>query len=1043
MFMITIGGAALAQKPTEPEAALELPDVRDPARPAKIALFRAPGFPTLEAPAIDDAILTKALAGLPVDTLASADDVKNKLKIRDYDILILPYGSAFPLGAWTQIRAFIEHGGGLVVLGGAPFHWPVRYLAEKGEQGKPGPGRWVPGTRQPTFARELLIGPAEKINITDEKLMLCSGAPWGGSMLKNISYTFALTLRFTTKKDFDKEDGTSGPRDAIARPIFHMVRANDQIPTGCPLIEIDRIRGSEAGARWVFVTSDAALDAEAIRECAVRSLAGAVELDARPVYASIEPGENANIRISLKKPFIRKGETPAGAAKITAYGPDGGRGWSLVAQAAFSGPAELRTAEAQLLNIQKPGLYTVEVEVAPEGGPGAGAPMRVTTGFWVRDAKLLKSGPKITVSLDWLRKDGVVFPIVGTTYMASDVHRKFLFEPNPYLWNRDFATMREQGVNFVRTGLWTGWQRAMLDPGAIDEATLRALDAYVMTAARHGIIVCFNFFAFQPPAFGGSNPYLDPRSLEGQKTFVALVARRYRDCNWIHYDLINEPSYCPPENLWSNRPIGDDHEKREWAQWIHRRFGDDLVALRDMWREPWGDIVAIPKPEDFNYAMTRESKRPRKAADFNKFSHEVVTNWAGQLRTAIRDAGGDVLVTLGQDEGGAWMRPSQQLYASSVDYTAIHTWWNNDDLLWDGIVTKVPGKPNVIQETGLMRLEDIDGFPWRTPKAAAELLERKFAFAFASRGAGAIEWAWNINPYMPVENESVIGIWRPDGTAKPELSVMKQFGDFFTKAAPLLEDYAPSEVLVVLPHSRLFAGRQKGVDAVKEIVRALAENFSILPTVVSEMRLRNEHLAGVKLVIVPSAEMLETEAAVVLNAASRSGIKVLFTGWVEGDPYGALTQPLAALGICDAGTPVSMHEKFKLVNDSVYLTFDDNRGQWLRKSNKNGGPDFDKDTIWHEPLPVEFARDSTGVRKLLAMALSKSGVDARESNDPVKVTILHSLKVSLVVAVNETSADLDRAVRVDAKEFKINVRAGRSKMLLINRANGEILASTE
>src|SRR5262249_15139859 len=156
----------------------------------------------------------------------------------------------------------------------------------------------------------------------------------------------------------------------------------------------------------------------------------------------------------------------------------------------------------------------------------------------------------------------------GTTYMASDVHRKFLFEPNPVVWDRDFAGMQKLGANFVRTGLWTAWTRAMLDSGAIDEGVLRALEAYVQVAASHGIVVCFNFFASQPPMFGGTNPYLDPRALEGQKALLLAVASRFKGCNWVHYDLINEPSYSPADQLWTNRPIGDEWEKRAWTDWV-------------------------------------------------------------------------------------------------------------------------------------------------------------------------------------------------------------------------------------------------------------------------------------------------------------------------------------------------------------------------------------------------------------------------------------------------------------------------------------------
>ncbi|MBI3820238.1 MAG: hypothetical protein HY286_16210 [Planctomycetes bacterium] len=1031
---------ASAQKPPDPELQLELPDVRDPARPPKIALFRSPGFPTVDAPEIDASVLDKALAGLPVDILASADDIKNKLKIRDYDVLILPYGSAFPSGPWTHLRSFVEHGGGLVVLGGAPFHQPVRYEAKKDTESKLAAGLWIPGTRQPTFAHELLIGPAEKINITNEKQQILPDAGWSGPVLQKITATYALTLRFTTKKDFDKEDGTSGPRDAIARPVVHMVREQDGIPVGCPLIEIDRIRGSEAGARWVFVTSDAVLDAETIRRCATRALEGACELEARPAAACIEPGATAVIRVLYRKPFVRKGAVSLQSVQLNAFGPNGTRAWTGVAQVTLNGAAEFRVGEGEFLNIQKPGLYTVEV-----GATGVdGESYRMTTGFWVRDAKLLNSGPKMSVSADWLHKDNKVFPVIGTTYMASDVHRKFLFEPNPYLWDRDFATMRANGVNFVRTGLWTGWQRTMLDSGAIDDSILRALEAYVLSAAKNGIVVCFNFFAFQPPAFGGSNPFLDPRALEGQKALLGLIAGRFRDCNWIHYDLINEPSYCPPENLWSNRPIGDDFEKKEWAKWVANRHGEDLVAIRDRWREPWGEVLAMPKLDDLNYSGIRETRRPRKAADFHKFSNDMVAGWAAEMRAAIRAAGGDTLVTLGQDEGGAWLRPSQQLYASAVDYTAIHSWWNNDDLLWDCIITKTPEKPNLIQETGLMRLEDIDGFPWRSPEDAAKLLERKFAFAFAARGAGGVEWAWNINPYMPIDNESVIGIWRPDGTAKPELFVLKRFGVFFSKIAEYLDDFAPEEVCVVIPHTRMFAGRQKGVDAVKEIVRSLTENFGIVPNVISELRLTSERLVPAKLVIVPCAEMLEDQAAVVLQAAARDSKKILFTGWMEGNPYGRVTSPFAALGVCDAGRPVALHEhnNYREFTNDAFITFDDNRGQWLRAGAGRDPLDF-KQSVWHEPLPLEFAREPQALRGLLSIALKNAGVESRRTASPLTLQILKMPRASLVIAVNETPGDLERSAIVGGAELKFSVRAGRSKFILVDPRSGVVIAESE
>jgi hypothetical protein len=542
----------------------------------------------------------------------------------------------------------------------------------------------------------------------------------------------------------------------------------------------------------------------------------------------------------------------------------------------------LRTAAALA-----PGLY--HAEVATPDAPWH--PKGATTGFWVKDAALLAAGPKLTVSRDWFRRDGKVLPVVGTTYMPSDVHRKFLLEPNPHLWDREFASMGGQGVNMVRTGLWTAWSRVMLGPGAVDESVLSALDAYVLSAAKNGILVCFNFFAFLPPAYGDSNPYLGPRALEGQRALLTMVARRYRGVGWVHWDLINEPSYAPPEGLWRNLPIRDEHEARAWREWVGARHGDDPLVLRDLWRDRGDDLFAVPRAEEIGYQDLRENRRPRKVRDFFEFTQVAVARWAAGLRDVLKAAGGDVLVTLGQDEGGTGTRPAQLLHADSVDYTSVHTWWNNDALVWDSVMTKVPEKPDLHPETGLMSLHDADGGPWRAPRAAADLLDRKFASAFAGRGAGFIEWTWNINPYMPIDNESTIGLNRPDGTAKLERDAVSRFAAFLEAAAPYLDDFAPEPVALVIPYSRLFSGRPGGIDHTKRIVRLLAERHGVVPQARPDIRLTAEQLRGVKLAIVPTPEMLDEDAARALLEASGAGTKVLITGSVEGDRTAAPRPP--------------------------------------------------------------------------------------------------------------------------------------------------------
>ena len=502
-----------------------------------------------------------------------------------------------------------------------------------------------------------------------------------------------------------------------------------------------------------------------------------------------------------------------------------------------------------------------------------------------------------------------MLPVVGTTYMASDVHRKFLFEPNPHVWDRDFAYMKRQGINMVRTGLWTAWTRVMLDPGAVDENVLSALDAYVLSAAKNGILVCFNFFAFLPPAYGDTNPYLGPRALEGQRALLTMVARRYRGVGWVHWDLINEPSYAPPEGVWSNLPIGDEHEAPRVA-----RVGEGEARrrparpARPLARPTRTTCSASPAPRRSATASSARTGGRARCATSSSSPRWRRRAGRPRLRDVLKAAGGDVLVTLGQDEGGTGTRPAQLLHADSVDYTSVHTWWRNDDLLWDGVMTKALGRPNMHQETGLMSLHDPDGAPWRTPAAAADLLDRKFAYAFAGRGAGVIQWAWNVNPYQPIDNEATIGFNRPDGTAKLEMDAVARFASFFEQAAPFLDDFAPEPVALVVPYARLFSGRPGGIDHTKRIVRLLAERHGVVPQALPDIRLTAGQLRGVKLAIVPAPEMLDEDAARALLEASKAGTKVLVTGHVEGDSYGRATPSLQALGVLGEGRPVALHE---------------------------------------------------------------------------------------------------------------------------------------
>src|SRR5437899_10349472 len=174
------------------------------------------------------------------------------------------------------------------------------------------------------------------------------------------------------------------------------------------------------------------------------------------------------------------------------------------------------------------------------------------------------------------------------------------------------------------------------------------------------------------------------------------------------------------------------------------------------------------------------------------------------MRATIRATGSQQLVTVGQDEGGIQDRLSPAYWGQYVDFTTNHSWWQNDYILWDSLLAKQPGEAMLIQETGLQRELDMDEIARRDPDHEASLLERKVAAAFV-QGAGAIEWLWNTNSYMTESNETPIGLIRPDGTERPEATLLRGFAGFAKSLQAHLREPGRPEVAVVTLQAAQFS----------------------------------------------------------------------------------------------------------------------------------------------------------------------------------------------------------------------------------------------
>ncbi len=719
--------------------------------PSSVIVFSEAGFPSADSVGPTTEGINHLFPGAKI---ADADHLNEVLGIASSRLLVLPYGSAFPEGPWDAIKRFLDRGGNLLVLGGRPF---TRAAYRDGEG-------WHLRDYSVRFIRPLMIDQYQETPGSDGLQFVTNPELTMHVMPFKWRRGFSPVIRLSAV-DLYHRGGAAGSIDARLDALAWGTKDGHKL--SAPVIEVDHHRNGFDGGRWVLVDSELSSDffddSELVQSLVNRALQGEEEFTVRPELPLYLPGEPVELQVVWHA--AEKTKRPL-SLKITSF-PESEPSHRAAVTAALSGDSVVIPANGNK------GLQIIEAELIEDGHVRA----IYHSGYWIRDEAYLHSGPRLTVNRDYFELDGHPLAIVGTTYMSSEVQRLYFEHPNVYVWNQDIGQIHDAGLNMIRTGWWSGWDKFCDEDGQPYERTFRTMEAYLMTARKYGFPVQFNIFAFLPDVLGGTNAFLDPQAVRRQQTLIAALANRFRDVPFLAWDLINEPSFS--QHLWLTRPNGDPIELAAWNAWLSARYPDraKLAAAWNVIPESVSGTISLPSEQEFTPRGMYVGANSLRINDYFLFAQESFANWARTMRETIRATGSKQLVTVGQDEGGIQDRLSPAFWGASVDFTTNHSWWQDDSVLWDSLAAKQPGETMLIQETGLQRGLNLNETARRTPENEAALLERKIATSFI-QGAGAIEWLWNTNSDMTESNETPIGAVRTDYSEKPEASLLRAFAQF-------------------------------------------------------------------------------------------------------------------------------------------------------------------------------------------------------------------------------------------------------------------------
>lgn len=596
--------------------------------------------------------------GYDTVTLWAGDLEQTETLNRDkLDLVIFPDAALFPMTAVNAFKAFLKAGGRFLTFSGYPFdkllvRTPVGWQLPVHGVTAALVGRGVTSGIQ---LNTRYGGQGDTMKLDKEQIGACDPS----FLLRHAVRVRTAAEQAWVTEDVRLEGRVEGPA-AVAMtgnnsPVFPdvwgryipLLEAEDAFgrPRGPVAAVVLNHRGPYAGSNWGFVTPQDAnwLDGGSlafenvfvmmcrrllgtsylVRTNVSRASAAAGETVTLQAWAHIEAGDELSVR------YVVDGRE---AARV----------------ALASGDGYVREATGAEWTVPADGAAFHEICV--ELWRGAEQLDVMYNGLVVRQSSAMQEGVSISLQDNYFRLNGekTFFTGANTTGMMW-----YSWNENPRVWQRDFAGMRDYGLNMLRILHFSPfcdrpakWGAKSTDLLKRPPETIAQTDAIVQLAQQNQVMVFLSLHDW----IGLDE---SDESLAAQADWDTFWVSRYRDVPGIFYDIQNEPT-TSMNNTAVLEPL--------FRQYLTQQYGS-VEAAQAAWQ-------ASGAGTDVALNVQGKVWTDLRARDVEQFRAEVFRRWAKANMSAIKAGNPQALGTVGYLQ--SLFSSDKPLGTQELDFANVH-----------------------------------------------------------------------------------------------------------------------------------------------------------------------------------------------------------------------------------------------------------------------------------------------------------------------------------------------------------------------------------